>query len=44
MSDSASKYYDDLEDKAWWAAKALEEQNKSRFARIKSFMSKLFNF
>ena len=43
MSDSVSKYYEKLEDEKWWADKAKEEQNKSRFAIIKSFMSKLFN-
>ena len=44
MSDSVSKYYDDLEDKAFWAAKELENQSKNRFERIHSFFSKLFNF
>lgn len=46
MGSSVSKYYDNLEDAAWWAQKAKkqqEEQNKSRFARVKIFFSKLFN-
>lgn len=43
MSDSASKYFDDLEDKAYWAAKELEEQNKSKRGRVLSFIYKLRN-
>lgn len=44
MSDSASKYFDDLEDKEWWAAKAREAKaNETRFDRFKAFISKIFN-
>tara|TARA_R110000851_G_scaffold305835_1_gene463984 strand:- start:2356 stop:2487 length:132 start_codon:yes stop_codon:yes gene_type:complete len=43
MSDSASKYFEDLEDKEWWAAKALEAKTKeTRFDRFKDFISKIF--
>jgi len=42
MSDTVSKYYEKLEDQEWWANKE-KEQNKSRFARFKSFMYNLFN-
>jgi hypothetical protein len=45
MSDSASKYFDDLEDQEWWAKKAKENEKKqSRYSRFNSFLSKLLNF
>lgn len=43
MSDSISKYYDDLEDKKWWDDKA-KEKNKSRFEKIYTFICKIINF
>ena len=43
MSDSVSKYFNDLQDKAWWAAKESKKQNKNRFSKIISFIAKLFN-
>ena len=43
MSDSASKYLEKLEDKAYWAQKELEKTEESRFARIMTFICNLRN-
>lgn len=43
MGSSVSKYYDDLEQAEWFENQIKLEQNKSRFARLKSFISKLLN-
>ncbi len=45
--DSASKYFEDLEDKLYWEEqKRLQEleAKKSRFQKIKDFFSKLVKF
>lgn len=41
MSNSVSKYYDDLEQKEWFENKAKE--SISRFGQLKSFIFKMFS-
>lgn len=45
MSDSVSKYYENLEDQEYWANKkqSTKKEDKTRFDRVISFISKLFN-
>lgn len=40
MSSSVNKYYDDLEDKEYWASK---NQKQTRYKRFISFIYKLLN-
>lgn len=42
MSDSVSKYYEDLEAEEWWAKKAVEKEEEKP-NRFLSFLSNLLN-